>query len=173
MQCERGKLATEREQIKQELTRLQVEVYGREQDVKQLKERKQEVFTNLEGEQQNLIGLAGRLGEIVGLKKSGNERLALLTQEEKEKEEKLTSVQEGTIQAEGFWKKLLAEKQEKEKEDILLEREETKLREKRHDWDMRKQRLTFEQEKWRSHLLEEVELDVESALKEVDFEHSL
>ena len=173
MQGEFGKLEMEREQIQQELTRLQVEVYGREQDLAHLKERKQEVVNNLAGEQQNLIALAGRLGEIVGLKKGGTERLGILIQEQNEKEEKLISVQEGTTQAEEFWKKLLTEKQEKEKEDILLEREETKLREKRHDWDMRKQRLTFEQEKWQSHLLEEFELDVESALKEVDFEISL
>jgi chromosome segregation protein SMC, common bacterial type len=170
LQGESNQLETEREQIQQKLTRLQVEVFGNEQECQHLMERKISLDNSLSIEKASLVDIQKRQSEIDNVLKNGAIRLESLTKDKGESEEKLVSLQEGVKKTEAQWQSLLNEKQEKEKEFILQEREEGKLRERRHDWEMRFQRLTFEQEKWISYLTEEFQMTVEAALEEVDAE---
>lgn len=173
LQQESGRIDNTKDQYQQDLTRLQVEVYGSEQECHHLRERTSEFQIALENEKKSLADVEKKIEEIQLLQTTGQQRLEKLNEEKVEKETSMISVAEGTQKAEQDWKNLVIQKQEKEKENLLLEREENKFREKRHDWEMRFQWLTFEQEKWVLHLKEEFDMEVEEALQEADSEISL
>lgn len=173
LQQESSQIDNTKDQYQQDLTRLQVEVYGSEQECHHLEERASEFRVALENEKKTLADVEKKIEEIQSLQTTSQQRLEKLNEEKFEKETSLISVAEGTQKAEQDWKNLVSQKQEKEKENLLLEREENKFREKRHDWEMRFQRLTFEQEKWLLHLKEEFDMEVEEALQEADSEISL
>lgn len=173
LQQESSQIDNTKDQYQQDLTRLQVEVYGSEQECHHLGERVSEFQVTLENEKKTLADVEKKIGEIQLLQATSQERLEKLNEEKIAKEISLTSVTGETQKAEQDWKYLVTQKQEKEKENLLLEREENKFREKRHDWEMRFQRLSFEQEKWILHLKEEFDMSVEEAVSEADSEISL
>lgn len=173
LQQESGQIDGAKDQYQQDLIRLQVEVYGSEQECQHLDNRVSEFRVILENEKKTLVDAEKKIEEIQLLHVTGTQRLEKLNEEKIEKDNSLKSVTEGTQKTEKDWKNLVSQKQEKEKENLLLEREENKFREKRHDWEMRFQRLSFEQEKWSLHLREEFDMSVEEALQQADSEISL
>lgn len=173
LQQESSRIDSRKDQYQQELTRLQVEVYGSEQECQHMGDRASEIQAILENEKKTLADVEKKMEEIQSLYTAGTQQLEAMSEEKSEKENSLQSVAEGTQKAEKDWKTLASQKQEKEKENLLLEREENKFREKRHEWEMRFQRLSFEQEKWILHLKEEFDMSVEEALGEADAEISL
>lgn len=163
----------EKEETQQKLTRLQVESFGSEQEYEHGKIKLEELKRLLITERSTLADIQKRMGEIESIKNSGSALLEELRKEQRDKQGRLTIIDEGLSKEEKNWQELFKQKEMKEKEQLEKEKDAIRLNEKKHEWELRFQRLSFEKEKWVHYLSEEFELTVTEALEQVDQDISL